>query len=59
MPDRYLERAREADAQATRARNEEERQTFEEIAVIWRRLAANAGVYDTKIPEKAAGEGTD
>ena len=40
MGDSYTERAQTADALARNARNDRERQAFEEIALIWRRLAS-------------------
>ena len=39
MPGNYRDRLRDAEALATRARNERERLAFEEIVSIWRRLA--------------------
>jgi len=39
MPGNYLDRLKEAEELAKRARNDRERVAFDEIASIWRRLA--------------------
>jgi len=41
MGDTYADRARAAEALARKARKEPERRAFEEIALIWRRLAGD------------------
>lgn len=51
MPSTYLERAQDAEAQAGRARNEQERKAFEEIAALWKRLAADATKTTQSPPE--------
>ena len=44
MPEKYRERAIDAEQQADRARNESEREAFLEIAALWRRLADNQSI---------------
>jgi hypothetical protein len=43
MGETFADRAREAEALARKARSERERSAFEEMAVLWRRLAAGQG----------------
>ena len=40
MSDRYIRQAEEAEAEARRAATPEERRTYEDVARLWRQLAA-------------------
>ena len=54
MPGNYQDRLREAEALVQRARDAHERQAFEEIANIWRRLAQREPPPSPNSPEEPA-----
>jgi hypothetical protein len=54
MGESYTDRARGAEALARKARTPRERLAFEEIALIWRRLAAGQRV-DTSAENRSFG----
>lgn len=54
MTDRYIRQAEEAEAEARRAATPEERRTYENVARLWRQLAARRTEPTRGAPPKDA-----
>ena len=52
LPEKYRDRAIDAERQAHHARSERERKAFLEIAALWRRLADTPGISNDAAREE-------